>query len=527
MPTPSFRHIRCLLLHIGCSSTLVVGLMALSWLPARPVMAERPAPDPAAVEQEWRGTLAALSRRATLAGNERLATLIDAWEIAEPADRQLVFTIPPRQETPDWIEGDAQGLWDDFLAARRRHAETTFLRAQEAAREHDRPRSRDEENAALNAAPQPLSRQGAEAIRLLYRVLRDDPDHSRARAAGNWVKRNDVWVWPAVARRLDKGEEFDAAFGWLPRGRLARYREGERYESGRWLSAAEDDSRPRRIDRGWRTESDHWRIRSTATPAAAAALAVRLEESLVIWRQVFGAYAWEPAELEKRFEGRGRMPLRDPFAANLLASHDDYVNEVTKFEPAAHRSDAIYWTPTHTAWFAVTPDEDGSETTVQTRTILHEGAHQFFAEARTTSPLAGERCGFWAIEAAACYLESAVPAPFGWTVGGPDAGRVPAARERLMTDGFFIPLEELAGLGRKELQADERLPQIYSQIAGLSDFFINAQGGRYREAFVEYLERIYTGAASPDTLERLCRRSYDELDEEYHRHLAGGGKSRP
>ena len=95
-----------------------------------------------------------------------------------------------------------------------------------------------------------------------------------------------------------------------------------------------------------------------------------------------------------------------------------------------------------------------------------------------------------------------------------------AARERLLDDGFQIPLEELAGLGRRELQADQRLPQIYSQISGLADFFINGQGGRYREAFVEYLERVYTGSVSPDSLATLCRRTYPQLDDEYRRHLA-------
>ena len=286
------------------------------------------------------------------------------------------------------------------------------------------------------------------------------------------------------------------------------------------MTAADDDALPRTLKKPWRYESDHWRIRSSAPPAAAAELAAELERSLLIWQQAFGAYAWDPAELERRFKGRGRMPVRDPYAAILTPSREEYVTEVTKFEPAAIRSDAIYWTPTKTAWFAVTPGDGEGVATAEARTIRHEGAHQLFSEARSTSPLAGERCGFWAIEAAACYMESAVATPFGWTLGGPDAGRVPAARERLLEDGFQIPLEELAALGRRELQADERLPQIYSQISGLADFFLNGQGGRYREAFLEYLERVYTGSASPDSLARLCRRTYPQLDDEYRRHLA-------
>ena len=75
-------------------------------------------------------------------------------------------------------------------------------------------------------------------------------------------------------------------------------------------------------------------------------------------------------------------------------------------------------------------------------------------------------------------------------------------------------------MGRREFQADARLPEIYSQISGLADFFMNGQRGRYREAFVEYLVRIYTGTVDADTLWRLCKRSASELDDEYRRHMA-------
>jgi len=467
----------------------------------------------------WRDALASIAARAEAAGHAALAEHVRAWEIPELADRQVVVTIPSRLEAPAWLEADQESLWREFVAVRRRHAEASFARAVEAAGAHDRPRTRDEQQADRAAGPVPLARRGGEAIALLHRTLRDDPDHARARAIGSWVKRGDDWVSTSVAKRLDRGEEFDAAFGWLPRGRLERYRAGERYESGKWVKAADDDAAARTLKKPWRMESDHWRIRSSAPPAAAAALAAELETSLLIWQQVFGAYAWDPAELERRFKGRGRMPVRDPYAATLVPSREEYVAEVTKFEPAAVRSDAIYWMPTKTAWFAVMPGNGEEVATAEARTIRHEGAHQLFAEARTTSPLAGERCGFWAIEAAACYMESAVPTPFGWTLGGPDAGRVPAARERLLDDGFLVPLAELTALGRRDLQADERLPQIYSQISGLADFFINGQGGRYREAFLEYLERVYTGSVSPDSLAQLCRRTYPQLDDEYRRHL--------
>lgn len=478
---------------------------------------------PALDDAGWTREFEALAKRADAAGHGRLADEVRAWELPTFADRQVVLVIPEHVVEPEWLDDAQTSLWQAFVSLRRRRAEATFGRAVEAAEAHDRRKTRDEQNAELAAGPQPLARRGSEAIALLHRTLRDDPDHARARAVGGWVKRDAQWVSAGVARRLDRGEEFDPAFGWLPRGRLERYRAGERYESGRWVNAAEDDATPRTLKRAWRLESDHWRIRSTAAPAAAAALAAELEEAFLIWRQAYGAFAWDPAELEKRFRGRARTPLREPFAAVLLGSRAEYVDEVTRFEPAAGRSDAIYWMPTHTAWFAPPPGvaDDPGASGVETRTIRHESAHQLFAELRQASPLAGERVGLWAIEAAACYMESAVPTSFGWTIGGPDAGRVPAARERLLEDGFYVPLEELTSLGRRDFQSDERLAPIYSQISGLADFFMNGRESRYREAFLEYLDRVYNGTADADTLAELCATSYDDLDDEYRRHISG------
>ncbi|MFM7077397.1 MAG: hypothetical protein ACKO3G_15240 [Planctomycetaceae bacterium] len=488
--------------------------------------AGRDDPDAALDAAAWRGEFDHLATRAAAAGHDRLAEAIRDWDVPALADRQAVFAIPARIERPEWVDDGAAPLWDAFVALRRRRAAATFRRAVEAAGAHDRPKSREESNAELAGDARGLPRRGAEAITLLHHVLRDDPDHAAARAVGGWVKRDGEWVSPGVARRLERGDEFDPAFGWLPRGRLARYRAGERYESGRWVDAAEDDAAGRTLKRAWTVDSDNWRVRSTAPPADAAALAASLEEAFLLWRQAFGAFAWEPAELEKRFRGRGRTPQRDPFAAVLLDSRERYLEEVTRFEPNAVRSDAIYWMPTRTAWFAPPPeppdDPGDAPAGPETRTVRHECAHQLFAEVRRGSPLAGERCGFWAIEAVALYLESAVATPFGWTLGGPDAGRVPAARERLLEDGFHVPLADLTAMGRREFQTDQRLPQLYSEISGLADFFMNGAAGRHREAFLEYLDRVYSGSVQPDTLARLCGRSYAELDEEYRDHLARG-----
>ena len=150
--------------------------------------------------------------------------------------------------------------------------------------------------------------------------------------------------------------------------------------------------------------------------------------------------------------------------------------------------------------------------------MRHEAFHQLFAESRPDflklKAEPGGRSGFWAVEAAAIYAESIAPTDFGWTVGGREAGRAPAAK-KLVAAESHVPLAELAPLGREAFQAHDRIADLYDQCGGLADFFMNARGGRYREAFVEYLSRVYSGTADPDTLARLCRRSLAELDAEY------------
>jgi hypothetical protein len=458
------------------------------------------AAEPVAVsvlDERWEATARDLVRRAERDGHVELAALVREWRLPDVSARQRILAIPDTVVQPGFVDTPGEEpIWNDFLAARRARAEGLFALAVEAARAHATLPTRAER--AQGLAAKPLAQATSTAVALVYEALRDDPDNERARKAGGWVHRDGRWIWPEVARRLDAGDVRDAERGWIPKSAAGR-------------PAAPRPGRPAT----W--ASDHWKISSQAGPAATAALASELEIAHDVWRQAFGGFVLEPADQEKAFEGRSRPMAHGPFAATLFADRAAYVAELGKLEPTIARTLGLYWMPTHTAYFLPLGEGDDEP---GVSTIHHEATHQLFAEMRKTSPLAGERCGFWALEAAACYMESLAPTAYGWTLGGRDAGRAPAARERLIDDGFSVPLEELCALGRKELQADERLPAIYSQISGLADFFMNGEQGKYREAFIEYLVRISTGSVSPDTLARLCGTTYADLDDAYRRHMA-------
>jgi hypothetical protein len=466
------------------------------------------------LDAEFLETAATLARRADAAGAGELAATIQGWHVATDGDRCVAFAIPahvpeptgPKQLPNATEASDAAtaAIQDEFQAARRRRAAGLLELAVAAARE-ERP---------------------VAALDLLFRAVRDDPDLARAREIGGWVRRGQTWVWPEVATRLDRGEEFDPAFGWLPRGRLARYRAGERYDRGRWMTAAEDAARDLPVDRGRRFNSDHWELLSTAPLAAAAAVAATLEETLLVWQQVFAAFGIPARDTGRLFLTRVRPPGREPFAAVLCKDRGQYVAELERFEPLAPESNGLYWLPTRTLWLhavAADPGLPAANRRPPFHTLRHEATHQLFAEMRRSpavSPLAGEHCGFWAIEAVAAFMESIERTDFGWTVGGPTAGRMPAARRLLLEDGFHVPLAELTALGRKDFQADARLLRLVEEIAGLADFFMNGQGGRHRAAFIAYLTRVYAGTASADTLARLCGTSHADLDEQYRRHAS-------
>jgi len=442
----------------------------------------------AQVDAEFVDRLASLARRADAAGHAGLATGIRGWPLPDEADRQFVLAIPERIEPPALdAAGEGMAIWNDFVAARRAHAHAVFAHV-------------------ADAPP-------CAAIRLLHRVLRDDPDHARAREAAGWVNTKAGWAWPEAKRFRDRGDDHDPQYGWLPRGRLARYRAGERYDRGRWITAAADEARALAVADGRRFTSDHWEITATAPLAAAADVAGTLEETHSIWRQVFGPLATPPRD--RRQVGRPLRPNTEPFVAVLCADRRQYLAELEPVEPAIGITQGIYQAPTHTLWLVRATDD----AVAARATIRHEATHQLCAESRPTSPLAGEACGFWAIEAVACYLEAAEPAAWGWTVGGPEAGRMPAARRLLVEDGFQVPLEELTALGRAAFQADPRITSMYAELGGLADFFMNGERGRHREAFVAYVARIYDGTADPDTLARLCKTSYADLDAAYRRHV--------
>jgi len=104
-------------------------------------------------------------------------------------------------------------------------------------------------------------------------------------------------------------------------------------------------------------------------------------------------------------------------------------------------------------------------------------------------------------------------------LGGVDDLRMQAASYRLLHDNFYLPLAEFSSYGIEQFQSDKRIATLYSQAAGLTHFLVYHEGGRYRDALVQYLSAVYGGQADANTLARLTSTSYSELDKQYRQFI--------
>ena len=447
----------------------------------------------------WSNCCSEVVREAQACGDHELAAYITDWPLPDelgPVHSQIIARIDQKIIQPAWLDEQSAHLWAAFVRLRQQRALYFFEKAKNDIQKQKKVSARDG------------IKTSNEAMRLLIRALRENPEHTISRRALGYVRHGDQWVWPNVARQLAQKKEYSPEEGWLRNGKKFFKSSSQDFSINAGGSRTPAFDAPSQL-----FQSDHWHIQSTAELSHAADLAKRLELTRFIWRQVFPGFVLTPIELSRRIVGQARPRPTSLFKAVLLANREEYINSLQPLEPNIGRTLGIYWTPTQTAWFFSTQETD-------VQTIEHEATHQLFAECWPTSPTAGSTHGMWALEAAACYMESLKETDFGFTAGGRRNGRVPAARERLLNDNYFIPLRKLSKLGRITLQKDPELPKIYSQLSGLADFFMNGERGRYRNAFVEYLVQLYRGTAEQETLWKLCRKSPEELDIAYKRYLS-------
>jgi hypothetical protein len=433
------------------------------------------------------GRLAAWCREKNLADEARatasLAASADPYKIVLPVLPQEVG-IPrlPSGASSDQTEWQRR-LWK----LRQDQAAALFTLAQRSIRRH----------------------QASLAYRLAMDAVRANPDHEAARRVFGYQKYQNQWHTPYEVLMLRSGMLWHGKFGWIEKADLPRYLAGQRLLGVTWIDAANDAALHTEIASGWDIETEHYRIRTNHSIEAAVALGLKLENLHRIWRQVFLGYYSSEATVEALFSGR-TMPAMQAPKLDVVYFRDkqQYLQALKPIMPDVGISMGLYVAENHTAYFYA-----GSEDSE--RTMYHEATHQLFQQSRRVGKDVGHKANCWLIEGIAMYMETLHREGDCFVLGGLDDVRMQAARYHVEKKDFYVPFDKLVRMGVHDVQGHAEIAKLYSQIAGMTNFLIHYDDGRYRDALVSCLAAIYDGNQDPKLLAHATGADYAELDKQY------------
>jgi len=409
---------------------------------------------------------------------ERLSTsyaaAVPGWRPERPASGSLLFVAP---DTCAGVESNGER----YRAARNAYADKLCELAKRAA---------DAGQLSL-------------AFEWATEAVRENPDHAAARRALGYEQHEGHWLTPYAKRMVVAGKHWDPAAGWISDG-----------DAGKSRKPGRD---------GWQVRTDNFLVISNDSQAAAAELAAKLERLYQVWRQLFAGFSYSEREVQQLFAGEREPRERHrPFRVFYHRDKQDYVLKLQHRQPRIAETLGIYFDGEREAHFFA--GDDKALDSRNTPTLHHEAVHQLFQESRPAARQVGHAANFWIVEGIATYFETLrehqdPEAGLYYTIGESSAGRLPAAKERLLASGFYVPLDELTHLGKEPFQRYTELAKLYSQSAGLAAMLMDGDGGQYREPLVRYLITVYAGRDKPSSLSEATGESTTTLDAAYRQFL--------
>lgn len=438
---------------------LVAGLVCAVAITHRQVeAADDLGPRRAKLDAAFQDHLEALARRCDELEMDDAARTTRQWFVRRDPNRRYVFLIPDRDQTvpSPGAPKQAQQWYAKFRMIRNHQADAVWQLAGDAI---------------------DTGRAGP-AYRWLHEVVRENPDHEAARRLLGYRRGQGGWQNVEARSRTRRGRGRHPQFGWRPRT-------------------------------SWYVETPHYRVETNQSRRAAEELAQRLEELHTVWRQLFLPFWSSPAALRESWEHLSPIPTTPRrHRVVLFRDRQEYVRFLQVVEPRIGITLGIYRHPDRTAYFFGGADRLAA-------TWRHEATHQLFHEIVGASENVGSRANFWIVEGVALYMESLRSQGDYCTLGGIDADRLQYARYRALNERYYVPLQHLASMNRRQIQEAENIRRIYSQAAGLTHFLMHYDNGRYRPLLVEYLRRVYAEHDHAGTLAELANQPLGGLDREY------------
>ncbi len=390
-------------------------------------------------------------------GLDNQADLCRAWMVAPRAD-QMPLYLPSEFPQPDG-SNPAQASWcQHFSTARRGHAEWLFAEAQRLA----------------------LAGDEQSAFRMLWQVLREDPQHAEAlRVLGPLATAT------SLQPRMRNSAAQQPDFQWPAKS----------YS---------------------RIQTPHFLLTTRAAARESIQLAKRLEAAHALWSQIFFDQWASPGLLTQRLEG-GNQPWGEPrrMQVFLLKDRNDYVETLGSGEDNIAASVGYYNPGAKKSFFYPGPNLEA--------TFIHELTHQLFSESSHLAavPHPGSQGGVWLLEGIAVYMESLAEHDHYWTLGGIEAPRLQTARYRAVRDGYWPNWQSFAAGSMEAWKADPQVSLYYAQAAGLTHACLDLMPDRElsRDAYLRALAGVYAGRSQAGSEIRDLLGSDDEQAQLAYRRL--------
>jgi hypothetical protein len=385
-------------------------------------------------------------------------------------------------------------------------------------------------------APSPSFAFADECLRA---VIDRQPDHAEARRLLGFLPRDGGWATPYAADMLDRGKVSDPKYGWVPGDWVPHLSRGELpgpRGSNRWLPADEADAIRRDWARKWEIETEHFRIFTNVPLDEAISFGRKLELLHELFFSLM-ADVFDPDRLPlaQRFKKPGLKPaLPSPGARKFyqvyyFATREEYAQYLTPIQGGGARLSLGTYVPRKesrefggVSYFF---NDVGGQLDV-TSTLYHEASHQLLFESAGPDNYINNVGNYWVFEGLGTYFETLQVEPDGsLRIGGMVGPRIAQARRRLIERKEFIPIEHLVALNGSRFRGEQGGGDIflhYAESMALAVFLMQADGGRHREGFLDYVRDAYKGRLrgnSGRTLEDRLDISYPELNRAFLRYL--------
>lgn len=387
---------------------------------------------------------------------------------------------------------------------------------------------------ALRASKPPESY--ALADECLRGVIERQPDHAEARRLLGYVPHKGGWATPFASKNLADGFVHDRTYGWVRRDWVPHLERGElpdRSPSKRWLPAAEADALRRDWATRWEITTEHFRIFANVPLNEAISFGRKLEDLHQLFFALM-ADVIDPSRLP--LAQRFKKPDSKPSAATAkgplyqvyyFATRDEYTDYVRPLlGDNAKTSLGTYFpkkeAPKDYGGISYFFNDVGGQLDI-TSTLYHEASHQLLFESAGANNYAQNSGQYWVFEGLGTYFETLQHEPDGaLRIGGLVGPRIAQARTRLIDRREFIPIEKFVSFGRARFWGDNGVGDIhlnYAESMALAVFLMQADGGRHREAFLDYVLDAYKGRFRPGAAKRSLEDQlgigYPELDRQF------------